>query len=254
MSTQTSPLLTVQGRIATITLRHPARSNSLEPHDLDTLCTHVQSVNAQPEVLVLGLMAQGKYFCSGYNIAALADSEAPGSLYFGAAVDVLEAARPVTIAAIDGGAYGGGTDLALACDFRIGTPNANMFMPAIRLGLHFYASGLRRYVTRLGLDQAKRLFLTAERIDADEMLRIGFLTELVPLGALAHRVQALSETLVGMAPMALLGVKHHLNQIAHGQIDEAAIHQAVLHTEASEDMKEGVLAWRQKRVPQFQGR
>jgi len=254
MNTETSPLLTVQGRIATITLRHPARSNSLDPHDLDSLCVHVQTVNARPEVLVLRLMALGKYFCSGYNIAALADSEAPGSLHFGAAVDVLETARPVTIAAIDGGAYGGGTDLALACDFRIGTPNANMFMPAIRLGLHFYASGLRRYVTRLGLDQAKRLFLTAERIHADEMLRIGFLTELVASDTLADRVQALSETLAGMAPLALLGVKHHLNQIADGVMDETAIVQAVLQTEASADMKEGVLAWRQKRMPQFEGR
>jgi len=254
MNKDTLPLLTVQGRIASITLRNPVRSNSLSPQDLDTLCAHVRSVNAQPDVLVLRLMAQGQYFCSGYNIMALADSNAPGSLYFGAAVDVLETARAVTIAVIDGGAYGGGTDLALACDFRIGTPRANMFMPAIRLGLHFYASGMRRYVTRLGLDQAKRLFLTAERIDADEMLRIGFLTELVAQDALAGRVQALSDTLAGMAPMALLGVKQHLNRIAHGDMDLEAIRQAVLHTEASADMKEGALAWKEKRPPIFQGR
>jgi len=254
MKPDTSPLLTVQGRIATITLRNPARSNSLSPQDLDTLCDHVRAVNAQPDVLVLRFMAQGKYFCSGYNIMALADSGAPGSLYFGAAVDVVEAARPVTLAVIQGGAYGGGTDLSLACDFRIGTPEANMFMPAVKLGLHFYASGMRRYVSRLGVDQAKRLFLTAERIDAQEMLRIGFLTELVSADALQDRVQTLSDALAKMAPIALLGVKHHLNRIVYGDVDTQAIEAAVLQSEASEDMKEGASAWKEKRTPRFQGR
>jgi len=69
----------------------------------------------------------------------------------------------VTIAAINGGVYGGGTDLSLACDFRLGSTAANMFMPAAKLGLHFYPGGMVRYVTRLGLNQAKRLFLTAEK-------------------------------------------------------------------------------------------
>jgi len=254
MNADTSPLLTVEGRIATITLRNPARSNSLSPQDLDALRAHVQAVNDMPNVLVLRFVAQGKYFCSGYNIMALADRDVPGSGHFGTTVDVVEAARPVTIAVIHGGVYGGGTDLGLACDFRIGTPDANMFMPAVRLGLHFYASGMRRYVSRLGVDQAKRLFLTAERIDAQEMLRIGFLTELTPAAALQDRVQALSETLANMAPLALLGVKHHLNRIAYGEVDVQAIQAAVLRAEASEDMKEGALAWKEKRAPRFQGR
>jgi len=189
-----------------------------------------------------------------YLLPPVADSGAPGSLYFGAAVDVVEAARPVTLAVIQGGAYGGGTDLSLACDFRIGTPEANMFMPAVKLGLHFYASGMRRYVSRLGVDQAKRLFLTAERIDAQEMLRIGFLTELVPAEALQDRVRALSDALANMAPIALLGVKHHLNRIVYGDVDTQAIEAAVLQSEASEDMKEGALAWKEKRAPRFQGR
>src|SRR3546814_17754360 len=83
------------------------------------------------------------------------------------------------MSAIVGVEYGGGTDLSLACDFRVGTPAANMFMPAAKLGLHFYPGGMSRYISRLGLNQAKRLFLTAEKIEAEEMLRIGFLTELV---------------------------------------------------------------------------
>src|SRR3546814_15552319 len=71
------------------------------------------------------------------------------------------------------GVYGGATDLALTCEFRLGVEGMDMFMPPVRLGLHFYRGGLERYVTRLGLNNAKRLLLTAERIGAEEMKEIG---------------------------------------------------------------------------------
>ena len=83
---------------------------------------------------------------------------------------------------LDGGVYGGATDLALCCDWRIGVSGTRMFMPAARFGLHYYPGGLRRYVRALGAAQAKRIFLTGQTLRAQEMLRIGFLTELVPRG------------------------------------------------------------------------
>ncbi|MGE8690521.1 MAG: enoyl-CoA hydratase/isomerase family protein [Achromobacter sp.] len=249
-----TPSLSVEGRIATIRLRRPAHANRLGPQDLDVLRDHVAAVNANDAVLVLRIVSEGKYFCSGYDISSLASDSAPSSLYFGQTMDLIEAARPVTIAAVQGGAYGGGTDLCLACDFRIGTPRADMFMPATRLGLHFYAGGMSRYVTRLGLAQAKRLFLTAERIQADEMLRIGFLTELVPEDRLQGRLDALSAQIAAMAPIPLFGVKAQLNRIARGEIDLAGIEQAVLRSEQSRDLAEGAQAWKEKRAPTFTGR
>jgi len=249
-----APQLSVEGAVATVRLARPAQANRLSPQDLATLREHIATVNADDAVLVLRILAEGKYFCSGYDISALADADAPSSLYFGETIDVLEAARPVTIAAIQGGVYGGGTDLSLACDFRIGTPESNMFMPATRLGLHFYPGGLRRYVSRLGLDTAKRLFLTAEKLDADEMQRIGFLTALVPADALTHRVEALTAQLVQMAPIPLLGVKRHLNLIAQGDVQVPAIEAAVRHSERSHDIAEGALSWKEKRAPRFTGR
>lgn len=254
MSTETAPTLDVDGRIATIALQNPERSNRLSPDDLATLRRLLDAVNASEDVLVLRITSRGKYFCSGYDISSLASSEAPSSLYFGETMDQVEAARPVTIAAVHGGAYGGGTDLALACDFRIGSPGANMFMPAARLGLRFYPGGLRRYVSRLGVNNAKRLFLTAEKIGAQEMLDVGFLTELVAADALQARVDELSQALAHMAPLALLGIKRDLNQVINGVLDEAANAEGVRRSEASADIREGALAWKEKRVPQFQGR
>lgn len=251
--TATSPVLTIEGPIATIRLCNPSYANRLSPADLSLIQSHIHTVNQTSNVLVLRFIADGKYFCSGYDISSLAAESAPSSLYFGETVDLIEQARPVTIAAISGGVYGGGTDLCLACDFRVGSTAANMFMPAAKLGLHFYPGGMVRYITRLGLNQAKRLFLTAEKIEAQEMQEIGFLTELVEPDLLGTRVDSLTQHLASMAPLALLGIKKHLNLIVRGQLDERAIQHAVLNSEQSDDIKEGATAWKEKRPAVFTG-
>ena len=128
-----------------------------------------------------------------------------------------------------------------------------MFMPAARLGLHFYLSGLERYVTRLGVDTAKRLFLSCEKLQAQAMKDCGFLTDLVDGTDIGERVMQLQTTLAGMAPLALLGMKKHLNAIARGVHDKAGIDAAVQATIASADLKEGGAAWREKRAARFQG-
>jgi enoyl-CoA hydratase/carnithine racemase len=205
------PSLAIEGRVATITFQRPDVANRLGPDDLDEIHRHIETVNAS-EALVLRIRGTGKYFCSGFDIGKLAAGQRGSG--FEELVNAVEDCRPVTIAALNGGVYGGGTDLALACDFRVGVPTTDMFMPAARLGLHFYKRGMERYVTRLGLDTAKRLFLTAARLQSDELLRCGFLTSLVDAADLDANVDALSETVASMAPLAVLGMKKHLNRIA----------------------------------------
>jgi enoyl-CoA hydratase/carnithine racemase len=128
-----------------------------------------------------------------------------------------------------------------------------MFMPAARLGLHYYRGGLERYVTRLGLDTAKRLFLTAERIDADAMRACGFLTDLVSAEELEASVQRLTDSLVSMAPLPLLGMKKHLNRIARGRLDVGDLDADIAQAAASLDIREGAAAWNAKRLPKFTG-
>lgn len=245
------PELTIDGAVARITLRRPAQANRLEPDDLAAIAAHIEAVNAMPEVLVLALQAQGRYFCSGYDIGRIGTSR---DVPFDEVVNALEDARPVTLALLQGSVYGGATDFALACDFRLGVKGMDMFMPAARLGLHFYRRGLERYVSRLGLDNAKRLFLTAERIDADEMKAIGFLTHLVPVQELPDAAQRLVATLAAMAPIALLGMKKHLNRIARGTLDAAELQRDMARSADSADLREGQLAWAEKRAPRFTGR
>jgi enoyl-CoA hydratase len=246
-----APLLSIEGPVATITLDRPDQANRLEPDDLAVLKDHVAAVDAEADVRVLRLQSTGRYFCSGYDIGRIGGAR---TVHFEDMVNAFEDARPVTLALIQGGVYGGATDLALACDFRIGVPEADMFMAAARLGLHFYPRGLQRYLTRLGLDNAKRLFLTGERIDAAEMKAIGFLTHLAAADALNDKAEGLTRILVGMAPLALLGMKKNLNRMATGRLDEAEMLADIARCVASDDLREGRAAWAEKRPPRFSGR
>lgn len=249
------PGLVIAGRLATITLRRPLVANRLDMQDLECLREQIARVDDTPEVMVLRLAAEGRHFCSGFNLAdASGDTEQGGKL-FEAVAAALEGARPITVAAIQGGVYGGATDLALACDFRIGTPACEMFVPAARLGLIFYRGGLERYVSRLGLQTAKRVMLGAEQFDAEAMRACGFLDRLVPsVDALAPAVEAFSITLADMAPLALLGMKKHLNRIAAGTLDIGELERDIARADASDDLREGALAWQEKRKPVFRGR
>jgi enoyl-CoA hydratase/carnithine racemase len=169
-------------------------------------------------------------------------------------VDRLEALRVPTIAALNGSVYGGATDLALACDFRIGVEGMRLLMPAARLGIVYYASGIRRYVTRLGVAAAKKLFLTAQPIDAAEMLRVGYLDEVVAAGDLMSRAEALAATLATNAPLAVAGLKRAINEAAVGTLDRDALAAVRALCAASADHAEGVRAWAEKRAPVFAGR
>jgi enoyl-CoA hydratase/carnithine racemase len=250
-----TPALSIDGRVATITLRRPRQANRLGLDDLDTLQGHLARVDAVQEVLVLRLVATGRHFCSGFDLGSggVAGVDAPAR--FEALAAALEQARPVTIAAIQGGVYGGATDLALACDLRLGTRACEMFVPAARLGLHFYRGGLERYVGRLGLSAAKRVLLACETLDAQEMHRIGFLDRLCDgPDALDEALERLTSDLAAMAPLALLAMKRHLDAIARGSLDADALEADIRRTLQSDDLREGQAAWAAKRPPRFHGR
>lgn len=252
------PLLSIDGRIATITLRRPRVANRLELEDLQALGEQLAEVNAREAVLVLRLQAEGRHFCSGFNIGRVqgADAAAAGAR-FEALAEAIENARPVTVAALQGGVYGGATDLALACDFRLGTPASEWRVPAAKLGLHYYRGGLARYVSRLGVQTARRVMLAAQTFDAPAMLSTGMLDRLVAGDAFADEVDAFCRQLAGLAPLALLGMKRSLNHLAAGPLDAAAqadIDGAIARAATSEDLQEGARAWTEKRAPVFRGR
>jgi enoyl-CoA hydratase/carnithine racemase len=256
----TMPLVNIAEGRALVRLNRPREHNRLEPDDLAVLRETFTRIDMDPSIRVLVLTGTGKSFSSGFHIGALADRLAGKGApvedrdAFERMVDRLEALRVPTIAALNGSVYGGATDLALACDFRIGVEGMRLLMPAARLGIVYYASGIRRYVNRLGVAAAKQLFLTAQPIDAVEMLRIGYLDEVVAAGELMPRAEALAETLLANAPLAVAGLKRAINETAAGALDRDALAAVRAACSASADHREGVKAWTEKRSPVFSGR
>ena len=255
------PVVTITEGRATIRLNRPREHNRLEPDDLAVLHETFDRIDDDPGVRVLVLTGTGKTFSSGYHIGALVahkeqgeHSQGDADAGFEIVVNRLEALRVPTIAALQGSVYGGAIDLTLACDFRIGIVGLRMQMPGARLGMIYYPSGIERYVSRLGIGAAKRLFLATEPIQAHDMLRIGYLDELVPGEELAARTDALAAALADNAPIALAGLKRAINEIAAGRLDRKALAEARARCAASEDHAEALLAWSEKRKPVFRGR
>jgi enoyl-CoA hydratase/carnithine racemase len=260
----TVPIVTIAEGRATIRLNRPREHNRLEPGDLAVLRETFTRIDHDPSVRVLVLTGTGKSFSSGYHIGALLERKAEKPVSgqtpkeaddtFEMVVNRLEALRVPTIAALQGSVYGGATDLALACDFRIGVEGMRMLMPAARLGIIYYPSGIERYVNRLGVGAAKKLFMTAEPIDAEEMRRIGYLDEIVTAEELDARIDALAATLAANAPLALAGLKRAINETAAGRLDHKALAAARAGCSASDDHAEALKAWSEKRKPVFKGR
>jgi len=256
LETLSRPVFTVDGPRATIRLNRPRHVNRIQAEDLQALLELFDRVEADPAIRVLVITGTGRAFSSGYDLNSVAErSASSGGQTAGSAfevmVDRLEDLGVPTICRLNGGVYGGSTDLALACDFRIGVDTCEMFMPAARLGLHYYKSGIARYVSRLGADNARKLFLTAEKISAPEMLRIGYLTAMVPAESLDEEVDRLAKLLAGNAPVAMAGMKRTINEIARGKLDEAAADQRARDSMRGAEIKEGVRAFAEKRPPKF---
>ncbi|MFT7775847.1 MAG: enoyl-CoA hydratase/isomerase family protein [Roseateles sp.] len=240
------------GGVARITLRRPRQANRLAVDDLATLRGQLDAVNADEAVRVLVLAGEGRHFCSGFDLGALGAIDAGAR--FGDLADALEGVRPITVARLHGGVYGGAADLALACDFRLGAPAVEMFVPAARIGLHFYAGGLRRFVDRLGLATAKQVLLAGRTLDAQALLGCGYLDQLLPdVETLDAALKALVDELLGMAPLALLPMKQHLNAIAAGRLDATRLADDIVRARDSADLIEGQAAWAGKRPACFKG-
>lgn len=252
------PLLSINEAVARILLRRPAQANRLDTRDLAVLMDHITQLSNNDAVRVVVIEAEGRYYSAGYDIGQIleiARNNPEGVIEnpFEPVIEALERMPQMTIARIHGGVYGGSTDLALACDFRVGTPNTEMFMPAAALGLLYYPSGLKRFVSRLGADNAKRLFLLGEKIDANEMQRIGFLTDLVTPDALDVHIEKMTERLTSMAPRAVQESKRAINAISRGDFDLADFKLREASVLRSADLQEGLAAFHEKRRANFTG-
>ena len=251
----TSEFVTLQisGAKATITLDRPDQHNKLGVDELTALISALEHLENQPGCRVVVLTGTGsKTFCSGFDIDQIKSvdwAQEP----FEQAVSRLESLSLPTICALNGSVYGGGTELALACDFRIGIVGSRLCLPAAEIGVHYGVKGLQRFYTRLGLSTAKRILLAAESLDCHELLRLGYFDWLVEAADLQERTDQLAHRLAALAPLSVRGMKRALNQISYGALDETEARRAISECFASSDISEGIAAKTQRRTPAFTG-
>jgi enoyl-CoA hydratase/carnithine racemase len=247
------PQLSIDGPVARIVLRRPDQHNAIEAHDVARLHAHLATVDSTSDVRVLILTGSGRAtFCSGASLAQIESGELTGST-FERLADALASVRVPSICALNGSAFGGGVELALCCDFRVGVEGSRIAVPAARLGLCYPLGGIRRHVAGLGQGLATRLLVGAEEIDDSEMFAAGFLHACVPHEQLVRATDDLAGRLASLAPLAVQAMKRLVREVALGVVDRDAAAKAIARCAASEDFREGVKARREGRPPAFRG-
>jgi enoyl-CoA hydratase/carnithine racemase len=245
------------GFVATITLRRPVKMNRLTTGDLHVLQAQFRELVQDRSVRVVVFTAdttdqKRPLFCAGYDVGGFDDPDHDPRL-FEKTVDLLAQLPQVVIAVVNGSVYGGATDMVLACDLRLGIETAEFRMPACALGLHYYPSGLHRYVDVLGVNVAKLAFLTASAISFERLMELGAFMALHTTQDIQAAGNALAQKVSLLAPLALTTTKASLNEIGKGDSNADALSLREAQCLASTDFAEGRLAFAEKRPPRFTG-
>jgi enoyl-CoA hydratase/carnithine racemase len=246
--------------VARLTISNPRKRGALDHAILDALAERLPRLEARCVVLT----GEDGMFSAGYDIGDIADevfAEEAEKLVahpFTAALDALDAYPYPTLAALGGHAIGGGLELALACDLRIAASGIRLGMPPAKLGLVYSHTGLQRFIAAVGVPRTRELFLLGRNVDAATAHGWGLVNWLADGESLAAEALALAEELAGNAPLSLAGNKRVIRALlAAEQLDPATERELVELRRAcftSEDFREGVRSFAEKRPPRWRGR
>lgn len=249
------------GAVAAVTVDRPDALNALDTATKELLLAAVRELSADDSVRAVVLTGAGdKAFVAGADIAEMKDmtpERARRSAALGQAVmSAIEAAPQPWVAAVNGYALGGGCELALACDLRVAADNAKFGQPEIGLGITPGFGGTQRLARTVGTGWAKYLVLTGRHVRADEALRIGLVQLVVPRDELAAQARALADELASRSPLAMRYCKAAVR--AAGDVDletgQGIERDLFALCFATEDQKEAMAAFLEKRPPEIKGR
>ena len=241
------------GHIGRLVLNNPEKHNSLGQEQLEAIQLCLAEVAADRDVRVLIVTGAGeKTFCAGASLGQLGAGEMNDDSFQITAGQLAGLPIP-TICALNGNVFGGGVELALSCDFRIGLDGTRMRVPAAAIGLCYPLSGINRFVECLGVNLAKRILVASEEFDAQAMLEIGFLDHLVLRPQLEQATVDLAQHIADLAPLAVQAMKKILDQVASASINLEEVGSLTQRCRESADLQEGFAAQREKRQPLFKG-
>ncbi len=249
----------VADRIATITVNRPDKLNALNDATIAELGVAIDEAVARNDVCGVLLTGAGRAFVAGADISELAGQTPLSAVQRARAGQVIfrrfETSPKPTIAVINGFALGGGCELAMACHVRIASEHAKLGQPEVKLGIVPGYGGTQRLPRLVGRGAALKLLLTGEMINAGEAFRLGLVDQVVADDALLETATALMRAMLANAPLALAGCIEAVNRGAALPIDEACrIESDQFGTLSStDDMREGMQAFLEKRAPVFVG-
>jgi enoyl-CoA hydratase/carnithine racemase len=247
-------------QITYATLNRPTALNALSfdlRRDLKQFFTDIQAAR---DIRLVILTGAGRAFCAGADIkewhepsSVTDDREARRQLSFWEAMHRCE--QPI-IAAINGYALGGGCELAMCCDIRIASEQAQLGLTEVTLGIIPGGGGTQRLPRLIGRGKALELILTGKRIDAYEALRLGLVEEVVAHDHLMSTVETLGQTIISRAPLAVKYAKEAISRGLELPLEAGLKVESELYTllRSTEDRMEGARAFKEKRPPQFKGR
>jgi enoyl-CoA hydratase/carnithine racemase len=250
--------------VARLTIANPERRNALDHEILDALAEVLPQLDRGIETRCVVLTGAPPLFSAGYDIAGIPDqtferdAEALVAHPFHAAMEAIAKHPWPTIAAINGHCLGGGLELAITCDLRVCAAGAKLGMPPAKLGLIYGHTGLRKFLDTIGLSHTKELFLTGRNLEAERAERIGLVNQVVADAEIEETSVALAAAIAENAPLSMRGNKHAIDLLqANPELTEQQEAGLVALREScfsSEDFREGIRAFAEKRRPRWTGR
>jgi enoyl-CoA hydratase/carnithine racemase len=247
--------------IARLTISNPSKRNALDHPILDALTQALFGLDARCVILT----GSHGMFSAGYDIGDMPDdkfAEEAETLVahpFTAAIEALEAYPYPVVAALPGHAIGGGLEVALSCDLRIAAAGIRVGMPPAKLGLVYSFTGIQKFLDTVGAARTREIFLVGRNIEANTALAWGLVNSVVDPAELEQGSLELAGEIAGNAPLSLAGNKIIIRELlaARGQLDpdkERELVELRRRCFVSEDFREGVRAFAEKRAPRWRGR